>query len=116
GYDAVRISGSGELPLGGNGPVNEIDPNTIGTLGRATLRAVTALDQSDSPPAHGPGGYLTAVSKVLPGWVLSLFAGTLLLPALVAAVDALARTRRRRIEVVPWFRWLGAWAAPFLAG
>jgi hypothetical protein len=115
GYDAVRISGSGELPPEGNGPVEAIDEDTIGTLGRATLRTVTALDQGPRPD-RGPESYVTAVSQVMPGWVLSLLAGTLLLPALVAAVDAFARARRRRIDVLPWLRWLGAWVAPFLAG
>jgi hypothetical protein len=115
GYDAVRISGSGELPPDGNGPIETIDEDTIGTLGRATLRTVTALDQGPRPE-HGPESYVTAVSQVMPGWVLALLAGTLLLPALVAAVDAFARTRRRRIDVLPWLRWLGAWTAPFLAG
>jgi len=59
---------------------------------------------------------VTAVSQVMPGWALSLLAGTLLLAALVAAVDAFARVRRQRIDVLPWMRWLGAWTAPFLAG
>jgi hypothetical protein len=115
GYDAVRISGSGELPPPGNGPVETIDEDTIGPLGRATLRTFTALDLGPRPE-HGPKSYLTAVSQVMPGWVLSLLAGTLLLPALVTAVDAFARARRQRIEVLPWMRWLGAWTAPFLAG
>ena len=115
GYDAVRISGSGELPPEGNGPVESIDEDTIGALGRATLRTVTALDQGPRP-AHGPESYVTAVSQVMPGWILALLAGALLLPAAVAAVDSFARARRRRIDVLPWLRWLGAWTAPFLAG
>jgi hypothetical protein len=52
----------------------------------------------------------------MPGLVLALLGGALLLPAFVAAVDAFARARRRRIDVLPWMRWLGAWVAPFLAG
>src|SRR5215218_6288113 len=115
GYDAVRISGSGELPPDGNGPVREIDEDTIGALGRATLRTVGALDQHGRA-AHGPESYVTAVSQVIPGWTLSLVAGTLLLPALVAAVDALARARRRRLEVMAWVPWVATWVAPFLAG
>jgi hypothetical protein len=47
--------------------------------------------------------------------VLSLLAGTLLLPVLVASVDAFARARRRHIDVLRWMRWIGAWVAPFLA-
>jgi hypothetical protein len=114
GYDAVRISGSGELPPGGSGPPEAIDPDRLGGLGRATLRTLTALDQGPRPE-HGPKSYLQAVSQVLPGWVLSLLAGALLLPVLVASVDAFARARRRHLDVLRWLRWLGAWVAPFLA-
>jgi hypothetical protein len=114
GYDAVRISGSGELPPGGSGPPAAIDPDRLGGLGRATLRTLTALDEGPRPE-HGPKSYLQAVSQVLPGWVLSLLAGALLLPVLVASVDAFARARRRHVDVLRWFRWLGAWVAPFLA-
>jgi hypothetical protein len=115
GFDAVRISGSGDLPPAGDGPVAAIDEDRLGTLGRATLRTVTAIDQ-DGRPEHGPESYLLAVSQVLPGWVLALLAGTLLLPVLVASVDAFARARRRQLPVLPWLRWIGAWTAPFLAG
>jgi hypothetical protein len=114
GYDAVRVSGSGELPPPGDGPVEEIDEDRLGALGRATLRTVTAIDQGRRP-AHGPDSYLLVVSQVLPGWVISLLAGSLLLPVLVASVDAFARARRRGTRVLPWLRWLGAWTAPFLA-
>jgi hypothetical protein len=115
GFDSVRISGSGDLPPAGDGPVAAIDEDRLGTLGRATLRTVTAIDQ-DGRPEHGPESYLLAVSQVLPGWVLALLAGTLLLPVLVASVDAFARARRRQLPVLPWLRWIGAWTAPFLAG
>ncbi|HEY7452933.1 MAG TPA: hypothetical protein VH683_00115 [Thermoleophilaceae bacterium] len=114
GYDAVRISGSGELPPEGNGPPEAIDPDRLGALGRATLRTLTAVDAGPRPE-HGPESYLQAVSQVLPGWVLSLLAGSLLLPVLVASVDAFARARRRQVDVLRWLRWLGAWLAPFLA-
>jgi hypothetical protein len=115
GYDAVRIAGSGELPPGGDGPVEAIDEDNLGALGRATLRTLTALDRGPRPE-HGPDSYVTAVSQVMPGWVLSLLAGTLLLPAFIAAVDAFARARRQHVSVLPWLRWVAAWVAPFLAG
>ena len=114
GYDAVRISGSGELPPDGDGPVEAIDEDRLGMLGRATLRTLTALDQGRRPE-HGPESYVLAVSQVLPGWVISLLAGTLLLPVLVASVDAFARARRRQVDVLRWLRWVAAWVAPFLA-
>jgi hypothetical protein len=115
GYDAVRIAGAGELPPGGDGPVAAIDEDNLGALGRATLRTLTALDRGPRPE-HGPDSYVTAVSQVMPGWVLSLLAGTLLLPAFIAAVDAFARARRQHVSVLPWLRWVAAWVAPFLAG
>ena len=114
GYDAVRISGSGELPPDGDGPVEAIDEDRLGMLGRATLRTLTAVDQGRRPE-HGPESYVLAVSQVLPGWVISLLAGTLLLPVLVASVDAFARARRRQVDVLRWLRWVAAWVAPFLA-
>ncbi len=114
GYDAVRLSGSGELPPDGDGPPEAIDPDRLGALGRSTLRALSAVDQGGRP-AHGPDSYVQAVSQVLPGWVLSLLAGSLLLPVVVASVDAFARARRRHVDVLRWLRWLGAWLAPFLA-
>jgi hypothetical protein len=115
GYDSVRISGSGDLPPPGNGPVEAIDEDRLGPLGRATLRTVNAIDQHGRPE-HGPESYVLVVSQVLPGGILALFAGALLLPVLVASVDAFARARRRHLPVLPWLRWVGAWTAPFLAG
>ena len=114
GYDAVRISGSGELPPDGDGPVEAIDADRLGMLGRATLRTLSAVDQGPRPE-HGPQSYVQAVSQVLPGWVISLLAGALLLPVLVASVDAFARARRRHVDVLRWGRWVAAWVAPFLA-
>ncbi len=114
GVEAIRFSGSGELPPS-DGDAATLDAQRLGELGRGVLRTVTALDRGPSPE-HGPRSYVTAVSQVLPVWVLSLLAGTLLLPALVGALDALARARRQRVEVFAWLRWVGAWVAPFLAG
>jgi hypothetical protein len=114
GYDAVRIAGSGELPPGGSGPAGAIDEDRLGALGRATLRTLTALDRGPRPE-HGPRSYVTVVSQVVPGWLLTLLGIAFLLPALVAAVDAFARARRQHVDVVPWLRWVAAWVAPFLA-
>ncbi len=113
GFDTVRISGSGELPPDGSGPVESVDEDRLGTLGRATLRTVTAVDQR-ARVEHGPETYLLAVSQVVPGWALALLSAALLLPPLAVSVDALARARRRRVAVLPWMRWIGAWAAAFL--
>jgi hypothetical protein len=114
GYEAVRISGSGELPPGGPTGVDQIDEDRLGGLGRGALRAVTAIDQGGTPE-RGPGSYVLAVSQVMPGWIIALLALTLQIPVLVAVVDAFARARRRREPVGIWFRWLGACLLPFVA-
>jgi hypothetical protein len=113
GYDAVRISGDGELSDSAPGePVNE---DRLGGLGRATLRTVTALDQGPAPE-HGPRTYVTVAGQVMPGWVLAVLAGTLILPALAASIDAFARARRRRAPVGPWLIWILVGLVPFLLG
>ena len=112
GFEAVRVSGSGELPPDRDAAV--VDGDTLGGLGRATLRTVTAIDRPGAAE-HGPETYVIAVSQVMPGWPLALLALALLLPPLVASVDAFARARRRREPVATWLRWLAAWLAPFVA-
>jgi hypothetical protein len=115
GYDAVRISGDGELPDTGSTNVGDVDADRVGAVGRAVLRTVTALDGARRPEP-GPRTYVTAVSQVMPGWVLSLLALALILPALVASIDAFARARRRREIVGPWLTWVAAGAGALVAG
>jgi MFS family permease len=115
GLDAIRLSGTGELPAPPSQRSQEdIDPNSYGESGRAVLRLVSSLD-GGSAPEHGPGSYVIWVGKVLPGWALSLFALTLIFPALVASVDAFARARRRHEPVGRWWRWVVAGALPIAA-
>ena len=113
GYDAVRISGDGELSDSAAG--EPVDADRLGDLGRATLRTITALDQGPRP-AHGPRTYVTISGQVMPGWVLAVLAGTLILPVLAASVDALARARRRRAPVRPWLLWIALSLLPFVVG
>ncbi len=81
-------------------------------FGRAALRSVTALDGGADLPASGP--YAVLEQKLLPAWPVRLLALALMLPVLLAAVDAFARVRRRRQRVGMWLRWVAATAAPFL--
>ena len=113
GFDALRISGSGER-LSDGGALEDVDEERLGALVRSTLRTLTALDQGPAPE-HGPDSYVTAVSQVMPGWVLAVLALALIIPALVGSVDAFARARRRKEPVALWFRWVGLQVAPFLA-
>lgn len=117
GLPAVRLSGSGELaPPPDRRRVSDFDSSRYGAIGRGVLRIVSALDGASRQPGHGPRSYLTAGKQVLPSWAVALLAGTLILPALVGSVDALARARRRGHPIVRWFAWVGAGILPFLAG
>ena len=116
GVEAIRLSGSGELPPPrSERGLADVDPNRLGALGRTTLRTVDAIDRGRKLD-HGPTSYVTVARQVLPGWVISVLALTLLLPALVAAIDAFARTRRRHEPVARWGPWLVAGTLPFVLG
>src|SRR4051794_964971 len=110
GFDALRLSGSGELPPDSQPPPNA---DRLGSIGRATLRTVFAYD-AGGRVAEEPSSYLLIAQKLLPRWSIALLVGSLLLPLFAAAVDAFARARRRHEPVLPWLRWLGAGLVPFL--
>jgi multisubunit Na+/H+ antiporter MnhG subunit len=114
GIDAVRLSGSGELRPAGTG--KQVEVLRYGSLGRAALRVVSALDAERGTPQHGPAAYIQFAGKVMPAWPVRLLALAFLLPALIASIDALARTRRRREPVSPWLVWLASALLPFVLG
>ncbi len=116
GYDAVRISGDGErAPDANDARSSDVDAERLDALGRTALRTIAALDQGPRPEGP-PRAYVTVASQVMPGWVFGILALTLILPALVASIDAFARARRRRMAVGPWLAWLAAGVVPFLIG
>lgn len=110
GFNAIRLSGSGERPAEDEGAP---DVDRLGSLGRAALRLVSAYD-SGATVSEEPSAFLVVASNILPGWAIALLAAALILPALVAAIDSFARVRRRREPVLPWIRWVLACALPFL--
>lgn len=117
GADTVRFSGSGELPP----PKDErgvasISPDRLGSLGRAALRTVFAIDQSPGPPDRGETTYVTVANKLLPGWAIGLVAMALILPALIASIDGFARARRRREQVGRSARWVLTGVLAVVAG
>jgi hypothetical protein len=87
-----------------------------GSLGRSALRVVSALDAAPGRPRSGANPHIAFAGKLLPEWPVRLLALTLVLPALVASIDALARARRRREPVAPWLVWLASAILPFALG
>ena len=109
GLGAVLLSAGGERAPAASAPVSAAQ---LTVFGRAALRSVTALDGGADLPGSGP--YVVLEQKLLPAWPVRLLALALMLPVLLAAVDAFARVRRRRQRVGMWLRWVAATAAPFL--
>lgn len=110
GFPAVTISATGER---GAEPGAAVSEQRMAGFGRAALRTIVAVDGEDTVPA--PSAEVVILSKVLPPWVVRLLVGVLLLPMLVAAIDGLARVRRRKAPVALWLRWLAWLALPFVA-
>jgi hypothetical protein len=111
GLPAVQVQVSGE-----RGPAarDGVSMEHLEGFGRAVLSALDALDSSpDVSPSMQTG--LVLSRKTLPMWVLRLLVLTLLLPSLVAAVDGLARARRRRLPVGQWLLWTLSCALPFFS-
>jgi hypothetical protein len=117
GLPAIRLSGSGELaPPSAQRRLADVHAVRYGQLGRSALRVVSALDSSLTAPPHGPRSYVLAGGGVVPDWALALLAATLILPPLVASVDALARAGRRREPITRWLAWVWFGTLPFALG
>jgi hypothetical protein len=121
GLPTVAIGSTGEIPAR---PDEAVTRARLGSFGRGLLRAVTAIDEAGpidperaarSPAfSGGPDGIVT-MRNVLPDWVVRLLIATLLLPALLAALDGWFRARRRHLAVGRWAGWIAAAAlAPLL--
>ncbi len=122
GVPAVLLSATGEI---GPAPDAEIDEDRLEGFGRGAVRAVTALDGAGVrtsstgqpvPPRVVPeeAKGLVTMGRLLPDWSMRLLVLTLLLPALLASVDAFARARRRRLPAGRWLGWAALWALPFV--
>jgi hypothetical protein len=110
GLPAVLLQISGER---GPGPGASISRERFTQLGRGALRSVIALDEAGRRGSGGdtaplfrgePEGIVT-LRNVLPGWSVRLLVGCLLLPALLSALDAFFRARRRPLPVGAWLSW-----------
>jgi hypothetical protein len=112
GLPAVLLSESGELGPEAREPVLE---GRLDAFGRAALDAVGGLDAAgprDGPAFAGAPAGIVTLRNVLPDWGVRLVVGSLLLPALLAALDAFFRARRRRVPIAPWLAWLAVAAVP----
>jgi hypothetical protein len=110
GIPAVTISATGDRgPAAGAA----VSADRMRGFGRAALRTIDALD-NNALLSDVPNGDVVVLNKLLPAWVVRLLVGVLLLPMLVAAVDGLARVRRRKAPVAIWLRWLLGLGFPFV--
>jgi hypothetical protein len=81
--------------------------------GRGALRSVIALDEAGRragggdtrPPFAGETEGIVTLRNVLPGWSVRLMVLCLLLPALLAALDAFFRARRHHLHAGAWVSW-----------
>ena len=106
---AVLVSLSGDRPS----TVGEaISPNRTGDVFAAIVQTVDALDAAQPVPA--PSTYLVLSGKLVPLWAVRLLVLILILPVVLATVDALARARRRGHSLSRWLAWTLAGAIPFL--
>jgi len=113
GVPAVLVQSSGEAAAarpGGRG----LSAQRMEGLGRAVLSAVDALDAGPDVPASMQTS-ITLRHKTLAEWAVRLLVAMLMLPPLLAAVDGLARARRRRLSTGRWTLWTLSCALPFLA-
>jgi len=114
GLPAVLLSIGGDVPPRAGAPISR---QRLEAFGRAVLRTVTVLDGAPQArpltPAASSSDLLTS-RKVIPGWAVRLFTGTLLLTVVVTATDALAALLRRRETILPWLGWTLSGALPFL--
>lgn len=109
GQPAVLVSLAGEREPAPDEPVGNAD--RITTLGRSVLAAVTALDSGPAVP--GSSAYLLFDGKLVPAWAIRLLVLALMLPVMMATIDAIARARRRGHSIVRWTSWVLTGAVPF---
>jgi hypothetical protein len=110
GIPAVELSLSGE-----RGPAADaatMDADQLTGVGRAVLTTISALDSGKTLPP--PSAYVLLGGKVVPGWAISLFVLSLLVPVLLTTIDGVARARRRGHVIWRALTLILAAGAPFM--
>ena len=118
GLPGVLLQISGERGPARDAPISR---TRFEQLGRAALRTVTALDEAGRraaggetlPPFAAETSGVVTLRNVLPDWSVRLIVLCLLAPALLAALDAFFRARRRRLPTGAWLAWALAVGAAF---
>ena len=115
GTSAVTLTTSGERPPTPFQDVPErLDAGRLDGLGRSAQALIGSLDQGFEL-SGASSGHLQLGSRVVPGWAVVLVAAAWLAPFLVAVVDLMARSRRRRVALLPaarcYTRRLGFWVS-----
>jgi len=114
GLPAVLLSYTGER---GPVPRERVADRRLEAFGQAAVRAVSAIDaarpRDQDAFADAPHGIVT-MRNVLPDWAIRLVIATLLLPALLAVLDAFFRIRRRRLPVAAALGRVAIGAVPIL--
>jgi hypothetical protein len=110
GLPGALLQASGEL---GPAPGAELSRARFTALGRAALRTVTVIDEAGRGRGDAevralwqgePAGVVT-LRNVAPDWSIRLLVLCLLAPALLAALDAFFRVRRRHVATGAWLGW-----------
>ncbi len=114
GFDAVAVSSAGERPLDAEqDSVEAVSRESIDAFGRSVHALAGAVDSAANLD-HGPSVYVELSGNLIPGWALSALALTLILPAVLTAVDAGARVARRGGSIARCLAWAAARTAPFV--
>ena len=111
GLPSVLLQASGERGPASGAPISA---ERIESLGRAAVSSIDALDEAPDVETAMQTG-LVLSGKTLPAWAVSLLALALILAPLAAAIDGLARARRRRVAIGRAVLWTLSCALPFLA-
>lgn len=117
GLPAVLVSAASERRPAPGEPVSRA---RMELFGRGILRALTAtlgsgITGPGATPAFTEAGGVVTMRRLLPDWAVRLLVGALILPALLAALDAFFRVRRRGLPMGRWSLWVLASTAPVIA-
>src|SRR5919202_1388501 len=104
GIPALTLTSGGDRPPSPVGDTPEkLDQIRLTQIGRSAQELLGSLDQG-LELAQGTSSYVYLGARIVRGWAIELVLIAAVLPFLAAAVDLLARCRRRRIRLAPALR------------